>query len=70
MVEVFFLGTMINCNASIGDCSVFWDVANVSLQEKKDGDSAFGNTRTSLHQAMEFFAHCLDPQFLEQGILD
>jgi hypothetical protein len=61
---------MINHNAGEGDCSIAWDVANVSMQKKKDGVSAFGDASTSLHQAMEFFAHCLGPQISEQGIFD
>ncbi len=32
------------------------------MQKKKDGVSAFGDASTSLHQAMEFFAHWLEPQ--------
>jgi hypothetical protein len=69
MVGVFLLGTMINHNASVGDCSIAWDIANVSIQ-KKDGVSAFGDATTSLRQAMEFFAHCIEPQISEQGIFD
>jgi hypothetical protein len=61
---------MINHNAGVGDCFIAWDVANVSVRKKKDGVSAFGNARTSLCQAMEFFAHCLEPQIPEQGIFD
>ncbi len=61
---------MIDHNVGVGDCSIVWDGTNVSVREKKYGVSAFGNARTSLHQAMEFLAHCLDPQILEQGILD
>jgi hypothetical protein len=30
-VRVFLLGTMIDHNAGIGDCSIAWDVANVSV---------------------------------------
>jgi hypothetical protein len=52
----------------VGDCSIAWDVANVSVQKEKDGVSAFGDASTSLHQAMEFFAHCLEPQISEKGI--
>ena len=37
---------------------------------EKDCVSSLGDTWTSLCQAMEFFAHCLDPQVLEQGVLD
>jgi hypothetical protein len=70
MVGVFLLGTMIDHTAGIGDCSIAWDVANVSVQKKKDGVSAFGDASTSLHQAMEFFAHCLEPQIFEQGAFD
>ncbi len=69
-VGVFLLGTMINHNAGVGDCSIAWDVANVSVLKKKDGVSAFGNVSTSLRQAMEFFAHHLEPQIPEQGIFD
>ena len=43
MVGVFFLGTMVDHNGGIGDCSIAWDFANVSMQKKKDGVSAFGN---------------------------
>jgi hypothetical protein len=39
-------------------------------KRKKDGVNAFGDANTSLHQAMEFFAHCLEPQISEQGIFD
>jgi hypothetical protein len=70
MVGVFLLGTMIDHNAGVGDCSIAWDVADVSVQKKKDGVSAFGDASTSLHQAVEFFAHCLEPQISEQGIFD
>ncbi len=70
MVGVFFLGTMIDHNAGVGDCSITWDFANVSMRKKKDGVSAFGDASTSLCQAMEFFAHCLKPQISEQGIFD
>ncbi len=45
-------------------------VANVSVQNKKDGVSAFGDASTSLCQAMEIFVHCLEPQISEQGIFD
>jgi hypothetical protein len=61
MVGVFLLGMMINHNAGIGDCSIGWDVANVSVRKKKDGVSAFGDASASLRQAMEFFGHCLEP---------
>jgi hypothetical protein len=70
MVGVFLLGTMIDPNAGIDDCSIAWDVANDSVQKKKDGVIAFGNASTSLRQAIEFFAHCLEPQIPEQGIFD
>jgi hypothetical protein len=39
---------MIDHNAGIGDCSIAWDVANVSVQKKNDGVSAFGDTSASL----------------------
>ncbi len=61
---------IINHNAGIGDCSIAWDVANVSMQKKKDGVSAFGDASTSLCQAMEFFAHCFEPQISKQRIFD
>jgi hypothetical protein len=61
---------MVDLNAGIDDCSIAWDVANVGMQKKKDGVSAFGDASTSLCQAMEFFAHCLEPQISEQGIFD
>jgi hypothetical protein len=38
--------------------------------KEKDSVSAFGDASTSLHQAMGFFAHCLEPQIFEQGIFD
>ncbi len=69
-VGVFFLGTLINHNVGVGDCSISWDVTNVSVQKKKDGVSAFGDASASLCQVMEFFAHCLEPQISEQGIFD
>jgi hypothetical protein len=37
--------------------------------KEKDGVSAFGDASTSLHQAMKFFAHCLEPQISELGTL-
>ncbi len=40
------------------------------MQKEKDGVSAFGDASTSLYQAMEFFAHCLEPQISEQGVFD
>jgi hypothetical protein len=61
---------MVDHNSGVGDCSIAWDVANVSAQKKKDGVSTFGDASTSLRQAMEFFAHCLEPQISEQGIFD
>jgi hypothetical protein len=61
---------MIDHNAGVGDCSITWDVANVSAQKKKDNVSAFGNAITSLCQAMEFFAYDLEPQISDQGIFD
>jgi hypothetical protein len=61
---------MIDHNAGIGDYSIGWDVANVSVQKKKDVVRAFGDASTSLHQAMEFFSHCLESQISEQGIFD
>jgi hypothetical protein len=70
MVGVFLLRTMVNHNAGIGDCSIAWDIANVRVQKKKDSDSTFSDASTSLRQAMEFFAHCLEPQISEQGIFD
>jgi hypothetical protein len=70
MVGVFFLGSMVDHNVGVGDCSIPWDVANVSVREKKDAVNAFGDASTSLHQAMEYFAHCLEPQISEQGIFD
>jgi hypothetical protein len=69
-VGVFLLGTMINHNAGTDDFSIPWDVANVSVQMKKDGVIAFGDTSTSLRQVMEFFAHCFEPQISEQGIFN
>jgi hypothetical protein len=70
MVGVFLLGTMINHNVGIGDGSIAWDVANASMQKKTDGVSDFDDASISLHQVMEFFAHCLEPQISEQGIFD
>jgi hypothetical protein len=70
MVGVFFLGMMVDHNAGVGDCSIACDVATVSVQKKKDSFSAFGDASTSLRQAMEFFAHSLEPQIFEQGIFD
>ncbi len=32
---------MVDHNAGVGDCSIAWDVANVSVQKEKDGVSAF-----------------------------
>ncbi len=69
-VGVFFWGAMINHNVGIGDCSITWDVADVSVQKKKDSVHAFGDASTSLHQAIKFFAYCLEPQISEQGIFD
>jgi hypothetical protein len=54
----------------VGDCFISWDVTNVNVQKKKDGVSAFGDANTSLRQAMEFFAHWLEPQISEQGNFD
>jgi hypothetical protein len=59
---------MINHNSGLGDCSIAWDVANVSVRTKKNGVSAFGDASTSLRQGMKFFAHCFEPQISEQGI--
>ncbi len=64
------MGMMVDHNAGIGNCSITWDVANVSMQKEKDGVSAFGDSSTSLCQAMELFAHCLEPQISGQGIFD
>jgi hypothetical protein len=61
---------MVNHNLGIGDYSIAWDIANVSMQKKNDGVSAFGYASTSLHQTMEFFAHCLESQISEKGIFD
>jgi hypothetical protein len=61
---------MINHNLGVGDYSITWDVANVSIQKKKDGVSSFGDASTSLRQAMAFFDNCLEPQISEQGIFD
>ena len=55
---------------SAGTGSITEDDANDSMWKKKDGVSAFGNASTSFCQAMEFFAHCLEPQIPEQGIFD
>jgi hypothetical protein len=68
MAGVFFLGTMVDHNLGVGDCSIAWNVANVS--KKKDVVSAFGDASTSLRQAMEFFAHCFEPQISKQGLFD
>ncbi len=57
-------------NAGIGDQSITWDVANVSVWKKKDYVSAICDAITSLRQAMEFFACCLESQISEQGIFD
>ncbi len=46
-VRIFLLGMMIDHNAGVGDCSIAWDFANVSVQKKKYGVSAFGNASTS-----------------------
>jgi hypothetical protein len=35
MVGVLFLGTMVDHNVGVGDCSIAWDVANVSVWKKK-----------------------------------
>jgi hypothetical protein len=69
-IGIFLLGVIVDHNAGIGDCSIAWDVANVSVRKKKDGVNAFGDASISLHQAMEFFAHCLEPQISEQWIFD
>ena len=69
-VGVFLLGMMINHNLGVGDYSITWDVANVSIQKKKDGVSSFGDASTSLRQAKAFFDNCLEPQISEQGIFD
>ncbi len=61
---------MVNYKAGIGDCSIAWDVANVSMQKKKNGVGAFGDASTSLCQAMEFLADCLEPQIFKHGIFD
>ncbi len=61
---------MVDHNVGVGDCSIAWDVANISVQKKKAGVSAFVDASTSLHQTMEFFAHCLEPQISEQGIFN
>jgi hypothetical protein len=61
---------MVDHNAGVGDCSITWDVANVSVRKGKNGVGAFGDASTSLHQAMEFFAHCLEPQISEHGIFE
>ncbi len=61
---------MVNHNAGVSNCSNAWDVANVSKQKKKNGVGAFGDASTSLCQAMEFFAHYLEPQISEHGIFD
>jgi hypothetical protein len=39
---------MVDHNLGVGDCSIAWDVANVSVRKKKDGVSAFGDASTSL----------------------
>jgi hypothetical protein len=67
MVGGFLLGTMIDHNAGVCKCSIAWDVANISVQ-KKDSVSVFGNASTFLHQAIDIFAHCLEPEIPEQGI--
>jgi hypothetical protein len=64
------LGTLVDHNAGVGDCSIAWDVANVSVRKDNDGVSAFGDASASLCQGMEFFAHCLEQQISEQGIFD
>ncbi len=61
---------MVDHNAGVDDCSIAWDVANVCVQKEKDGVSAFGDASTSLCQAMEIFAHCLESQISEHGIFD
>ncbi len=37
---------------------------------EKNGVRALGDASTSLRQAMEFFAHCLEPQISKQEIFD
>ncbi len=69
MVGVFLLGTMVDHNAGVGDCSIAWDVANVSMQKKKDGVSAFGDASISLRQAMESFLIALSHRSLSRGSL-
>ncbi len=64
------MGTIVDHNVGVGDCSIAWDVANISVQEKKDGVSAFGDASTSFCQAVELFAYCLEPPISEQGIFD
>ncbi len=61
---------MVNHNVGIGDYSIAWDVANVSMPKEKNGVGAFGDANTSLCQAMEFLAHCLEPRISEHGIFD
>ncbi len=61
---------MFDHNVGVGDCSIAWDVANVSMQKENNGVSAFGDASASLCQVMEFFAHCLEPQISEQEIFD
>jgi hypothetical protein len=57
---------MINHNTGVGDCSIAWDVA---CERKKMVLVPSVIVNTSLHQAMEFFAHCLEPQIPEQEIV-
>jgi hypothetical protein len=61
---------MVDHNSGVGDCSITWDVANSSVRKKKDGVSGFGDASTSLCQAMEFFANCLEPKISKQEIFD
>jgi hypothetical protein len=70
MVGGFLLGMMVNHNVDVGDYSIAWDVANVSVRKKKDGVSAFGDASTYLREAVKFFTHSLEPQISEQGIFD
>jgi hypothetical protein len=68
-VEILFLGMMINFNPSIDDGSVLGNVANVSVQKKKDDVSAFGNASTSLCQAMDSSLIALVHRSLRKGSL-
>jgi hypothetical protein len=68
-VGVLLLGTMVDDDPCIRDCSIRGDVSDFRVGEKKDGVSGLCYTRFALCQAMDLLAHCWHPEVFQVWVI-